>query len=129
MGVNTDYGFIEYRHIRPKGSNNNGLGGVTLRFEVDQEFDHITISWAICNPTDNFNKAIGRETADAAAESGRLLAGQYLRCFNLVDNAIIQIKHAIESKNTPSEFRRELELLLRRISDIISYNTYVDAYQ
>lgn len=84
MGINTETGFVEYRHIRVI----EPAIAVTIRFNVDQNKKAITSSWATLSARDNFCRQKGREIADKAMDSGRSFEYAYDRDMTLSENFI-----------------------------------------
>jgi hypothetical protein len=87
VGVNTENGFIEYRHLHCKHLCPD-FPAVTFKFDVNQDEEIIKFSFSVCSSKDNFSRRVGREIADKRMEDGAVVSSSYDRKSSLTENAM-----------------------------------------
>lgn len=124
--------FCEFRHIHYKHPERNSpkvanLKSITFAFSVDQVKEEIEIAWAICSACDVFSRKTGRELAWSRLIEGEGIRGQYLRCYDLVQNALIHLANEACKKETGADESHRLLGIVDSVLQINHYNRCYDA--
>lgn len=107
MGVKTENGFTEYRHLHCKEIHE--VRALTFRFDVNQDAGTIHFSWASCSELDNFSRAKGREIADENLFNSAInIDSYYDRNYSLVDNALRAMGEIVSAYESDETFREEV---------------------
>jgi hypothetical protein len=107
MGINTENGFTEYRHIHTGMAKHPA---VTLKLDVDQKNNVIKCAFAICSPEDNFARHMGRAISDRRMVDGEYVTFDYDREKSLNDNVIDYLGDLMAERIQPPENMRIMEL-------------------
>jgi len=117
MGVTTENGFIEYRHIHtgiPK------IPAVTAKLIVNQEEGTVKCSFAACSPYDNFSRSVGRAFADKRMNEGQYVEFTYNRNITLIQNIVEYLNGIMEEVTQPPE-----SIPVKELARIFYYIDYI----
>lgn len=123
--------FLEFRHVHLKvGDRRNykHVKSVTFLFRVDHDTDTIEIAWALCGTNDKFSRKTGREVAWSRFEKGEVVVGEYLRCFDLVQNAVIHLSNEAMKKNVPASVVRNIKEVIDTVAEVAQQYDHIYGY-
>lgn len=117
MGINTENGFVEYRHIH---SGISRLPAVTIKFDVNQTDGVVKCSFAACSPDDNFARAVGRKVSDERMNEGQYVTFEYNRDLSLINNVVSYLNDIMEENTQPPE-----EVPTKELARVFYYMDYI----
>lgn len=114
MKLDKTFGVI--RHLRPEGESR---GGVVFVIDIDHAASLLSIGWAICLDTENFNREYGRVHALERLQSKRGIQVRYDPQVALVENITSAVKAgSYELLSEWPEAAANLRTLLRTVTKL-----------